>query len=236
MKYSKLLFILTIFIAVSCKKDSEFTGNFGYDYIVDQVGAYTVYHVDSIIYNDFTGEVTDTSFELKEVIVEEFIDNLGRNAQRLERYRRAIGDTEWEVFRSFYIVKGERNAERIEENLRYINFVFPAKVNSTWAGNRFINAVENNKFLANWEYEFTSVDVPLSQNGIDYSNTATIILRDNETAIEKIYAKEIYAKGVGMIYKEWWHLETQNISDKPWEDKAEAGFILKMYAIENGVE
>lgn len=208
----------------------------GYDYIVNQKGAYIVYHVDSTIYNDFTKEITRTSLEMKEVIVEDFIDNLGRNAQRVNRYKRAIGDTDWELFRTYYIVKGKINAERIDENLRYINFVFPAKENITWLGNRFIDAVENNKFLNNWNYKYTSVDAPLTLEGKNYSETATIILRDNETVIEKVYAKEIYAKGIGMIYKEWQHLETQSNFDKPWLEKAEKGYILKMYAIENGME
>lgn len=236
MKYIKLLFLLTILMTISCKKDSDFNPNFGYDYIVNQIGSYTIYHVDSTIYNDFTKEVTDTSIEMKEVVVEDFIDNLGRNAQRVERYKRAIGDTDWELFRTYYIVKGTINSERIDENLRYINFAFSPKVGLTWEGNRFIDGVDNNKYLANWEYKYTSVDVPLNVEGTDYSETATIILRDNETQIEKVYAKEIYAKGVGMVYKEWWHLETQNNFEKPWKEKAEKGYIIKMYAIEHGME
>lgn len=237
MKYIKLLFILTIFVAVSCKKDTDdFKVDLDYDYIVNEIGAYTIYHVDSVVYNDFTGVITDTSIEMKEVIVENFTDNLGRAAQRVERYKRAIGETEWELFRTFYIVKDKRFAERIDENLRYINFVFPAKENITWEGNRYIKAVDNNKFLANWDYKYTSVDVPETIKGKIYPETATILLRDNETVIEKIYAKEIYAKGVGMIYKEWWHLETQKNFEKPWVDKAEKGFIIKMYAIEHGME
>jgi hypothetical protein len=237
MKYNKILFLMIILMTVSCKKDSDFNADFGYDYIVNQIGSYTIYHVDSTVYNDFTKTVTDTSIELKEVVVEDFIDNLGRNAQRVERYKRAVGDTSnWELFRTFYIVKGKNNAERVDENLRYINFVFPAKENLTWEGNRFIDAVDNNKFLADWTYKFTSVDVPETINGINYPEAATIILRDNETAIEKVFAKEIYAKGVGMIYKEWQHLETQKDLEKPWPDKAEKGYIIKMYAIEHGME
>lgn len=236
MRYIKLVFILTIFLAVSCKKDSEFTPDFGFDYIVNDIGAYVIYHVDSTVFNDFTGEETNTSIELKELVVENFTDNLGRDAQRIERYKRAIGDTEWELFRTYYIVKGDRNSEKIDENLRYINFVFPANENITWSGNKYINPVDNNKFLANWEYKYTSVDVPETINGINYPETATIILRDNETVIEKVFAKEIYAKNVGMIYKEWWHLETQKDFEKPWEEKAEKGYIIKMYAIEHGME
>lgn len=237
MKYIKILFLISLFVTVSCKKDSdEFKPDLSSEYIVNQIGAFVVYHVDSTVYNDFTDEVTRSLFEMKEVVAEDFIDNLGRNAQRIERYKRAIGDSTWNLNRTYYIVKNKTNSERIEENLRFINFVFPAKENITWSGNRFINTTGNNKYLENWDYKFTSVGIPQTIKGLVFPETATIILRDNETVIEKVFAKEIYAKGVGMVYKEWWHLETQKDFEKPWEEKAEKGYIIKMSAIEYGME
>lgn len=59
---------------------------------------------------------------------------------------------------------------------------------------------------------------------------------DKENAIEKTFAKEVYARGIGMVYKEWWHLETQKIVDDPWLEKAEKGYIIKMQIIDYGKE
>lgn len=238
MKYFNVLFfICLVAIVASCKKDEETTElDLGYDYIVEDIGSYVIYQVDSTIYNDFDATIRNVSIQFKEKVTETFKDNLGRDAHRVERYMRATAEDDWRLVRTYYFVKQERAYEKVEENLRFISFVFPPSKDLTWSGNRYIETVDNNKYLSDWEYKFTDVNASATVNGINYPSAATILLRDRETVIEKIYAKEIYARGVGMIYKEWWHLETQNNFEKPWLEKAEKGFIVKMQAISHGVE
>ncbi len=238
MKYFKLLsFICLVGILASCKKDEETKElDLGYDYIVEDIGSYIVYQVDSIIYNDFDASIRNVSLQIKEKIVENFKDNLDRDAHRVERYVRENAEADWHLNRTYYLVKQERACEKVEENLRFVSFVFPPKQNLEWEGNRFIEAVDNNKYLADWTYKLTTVNTPATINGVNYDNTATVLLRDRETQIEKVFAKEIYARGVGMVYKEWWYLETQNNFEKPWLEKAEKGYVVKIQAIEHGRE
>lgn len=238
MKYFKLLsFICLVGILASCKKDEETKElDLGYDYFVENIGSYVIYQVDSTIYNDFDATIRNVSVQFKEKIVENFKDNLDREAHRVERYVRANADEDWRLARTYYFVKQERALEKVEENLRFVSFVFPPKENLEWEGNRFIETVDNNKYLADWKYKLTTVNAPATVNGVNYAHTATVLLRDRETQIEKIFAKEIYARGVGMIYKEWWHLETQTNFEKPWLEKAEKGYVIKMQAITHGVE
>lgn len=232
-----LIYILLLGSMISCKKDSEeFVPQFEYDYVNTSIGSYVIYQVDSTVYNDFDASVRTNSVQFKEVVTEDFLDNLNRKAQRISRFERASDEDEWVESRSYYVVKEKSTFEKVEENLRFISFVFPPKVELSWKGNKYIQPIDNNKYLGDWEYKFTSVNQPSTILGKLYSETATILLRDRETAIEKVFAKEVYAKNVGLVYKEWWHLETQNISDKPWEEKAEKGYIVKMQAIEHGVE
>ncbi|HZH67831.1 MAG TPA: hypothetical protein VFD65_01415 [Chitinophagales bacterium] len=238
MKHIKHLYILSFLLLLfSCQKD-EVTEpiDYGYDYIVDDIGHYIIYQVDSTIYNDFDNTVRDTSLQFKEIIVEVFEDVLGREAHRVERYERKDSDSQWVLTRTYYFVKGRRSLEKIEENLRFVSFVFPPNSNLSWDGNRYIEAVDNVKYLSNWEYKYISVDAPSTILGKDYSQTAEVLLVDKENAIEKTYAKEIYAREIGMVYKEWWHLETQKIVEDPWLEKAEKGYILKMQIIDYGQE
>lgn len=235
--FKSLIYIVFITLLASCKKDSEDVNiDLGYDYVNTEIGSYIIYQVDSTIYNDFDASVRSNSVQFKEIVDEDFLDNLGRNVQRIFRYERANDSLDWELKRSYYVVKTKTSFEKIEENLRFISFVFPPKKDVTWKGNKHIHAVDNNKYLADWNYTFTNVNTPATVLGVNYPQTATITLRDRETAIEKVFAKEIYARNVGMVYKEWWHLETQKINDNPWTDKAEKGYIIKMQAIEYGKE
>ncbi|MCO5233994.1 MAG: hypothetical protein LC105_02815 [Chitinophagales bacterium] len=238
MKYiNTFIFIGIVGIITACKKDTDKTViDLKTDYFVDDVGSFIVYQVDSVLYNDFTGEVTSKSTVVKEKVVEEFKDDMNRLAKRWEKYTFDSTDKVWKAFRSYYTVRQNQSIERVEENLRFISIVFPPKKDLTWKGNRFINAVDNNKYLSDWTYLFTTVDVPTTVLKNNFDLTATILLRDKETAIERVFAKEIYARGVGLIYKEWWHLETQNISDLPWVDKAENGYIVKWQALDYGKE
>lgn len=232
-----LIYILLLGVVISCKKDSEeFVPNYEHEYINTAIGSYIIYQVDSTVYNDFDATVRTNSVQFKEVVTEDFLDNLNRTAQRIARFERNSDEEEWVETRSYYIVKEKTTLEKIEENLRFISFIFPPKVDQTWKGNQYIQPVDNNKYLADWTYKFTSVNQAATVLGKTYAETATILLRDRETAIEKVFAKEIYAKNVGLVYKEWWHLETQNISDLPWTEKAQKGYIIKMQAIEHGVE
>lgn len=232
-----LLFTTLIGLVVSCNKDKEEVEmDLGYEYINTEIGSYVVYQVDSTIYNDFDATVTHRRLQFKDKIVEEFADNLGRPAHRVERYTRDSSDQSWHLARTYYFVKQGRAYEKVEENLRFVSFVFPPKKDATWNGNRYIEAVDNNDYLADWSYKYTEVNVPATINGIEYPLTSTVLLRDRETVIRKVFAKEVFAKGVGLVYKEWWKLDTQNNFEKPWEEKAEKGYIVKMQAISHGVE
>jgi len=43
----------------------------------------------------------------------------------------------------------------------------------------------------------------------------------------------MYAENVGLIYKEYWDLKTQDIQvGVPWEEKAEEGWIIRQKVID----
>lgn len=238
MKYIKGLFLCVgMALLVACSKDDEdVVVDFEYEYVNTEIGSYIIYQVDSTVYNDFDLSVRTNSVQFKEVVEENFKDNLGRDAQRVVRYERKDESEEWTLKRAYYIVKTPQSLEKVEENLRFISFVFPPKENKTWKGNIYIEGVDNNKYLADWEYRFTQVNQTATILGNVYPNTSTILLRDRETVIEKVYAKEVYAKNIGMIFKEWWHLESQDNFDKPWPERAQRGYIIKLQAIGYGKE
>jgi hypothetical protein len=64
----------------------------------------------------------------------------------------------------------------------------------------------------------------------------TVQNADSENLIELRLAHEKYARGVGLVYRELWILDTQCIEDcigMTWEQKAEKGFILKQTLIDH---
>lgn len=205
MKMFKYIFLFFIFIGivvVSCKKDASTSSTIdaGYNYFPDDIGRYIIYEVDSIAYDDQSHAPDTTRYLLKEVIASSFIDNSGRSALRIERFVKIYNDSipydsmTWVGPRVWYANKTATTAEKIEENIRYIKLVFPAKKGSEWDGNSY--NVLGEKF-----YEILSINEPETMNAIAFDSVVTVKHFEQINFIEYIYEVEKYARDIGLIYK-----------------------------------
>ncbi|HET6989704.1 MAG TPA: hypothetical protein VFJ43_00195, partial [Bacteroidia bacterium] len=91
---SRTLFVgmFALFCISSCKKDHPVT-DAGYNYFPNNIGHYCIYEVDSTVYDNFNHDTVHYRYEVKEVIESYFTDNMGRQAMRVERYKRPYIDT-----------------------------------------------------------------------------------------------------------------------------------------------
>jgi hypothetical protein len=138
-------------------------------------------------------------YQLKEYIESNFIDNSGRNTQRIERYIRKNDTTQWIIRNVWYANSINNNIEKVEDNIRYVKLIFPIKIHKQWDGNAF-NVFDMQK------YEYTSIENPYVVNGINYPNTLTVTQKDETSLIHKDYAVEVYAKNIGLIYKRSYYM------------------------------
>ncbi|HRG36137.1 MAG TPA: hypothetical protein PK355_07610 [Chitinophagales bacterium] len=142
MKYKFTIFLFfcfTLIAIISCKKETDVSKyDIGYDYFPNEYGNFVIYKVDSVLFNDFDNSRRYNTVYLKEKIGEQFVDNLGRTANKILRYYADSLTTNWEIFNVDYLVKTNLVAERVEDNLRYIKMVFPNDVGLKWLGNKFI--------------------------------------------------------------------------------------------------
>jgi len=221
-------FSLIVIILAACKKQEPepFEIDFGYGYYPLDTGMVWIYDVDSIIYDNFTDPVTiDTiSFQIKEYVESIFEDNEGRDAYRIEVYKRMDEDNDWEIDNVFYANKTRETAEKIENNLRFIKLVFPVSLGKTWDGNSYIEAKDDLEYLDNWEYQITNVGGSFNVGSETFTNTVTILQEDELNVVEKRKGVEVYEHGVGMVYKELIKLDRPNQPLGDWE----RGFIINM--------
>lgn len=238
---SGLILVMALFV-LSCQNETEdVVLDFGYDYLPTDSGHYVIYKGDSIIYDDFFNpvKVTRVSFYLKEVIQSHFIDNLGRPADRIERYVRNSESDPWQLLNVWYQVVGKTSGERVEDNLRYVKMIFPQQVGDDWFGNKYITEdipyIEP-QFYFPWKYRILSKDVPYVNAWATFDSSITILQEDDSTAINKTYSLEKYARHVGLVYKELWVVKGQTNIGEPWIDRAEKGFIVTLQAIDSGTE
>ena len=176
-----------------------------------KIGAWYIYDVDSLTYNDFTTPVTvDTFvFQVKEEITDTFTDLAGRLNYRLERSKRFYNDSivfdslNWKPTDVWFITKNGDDIERVEENNRFVSLLNPIRNETVWDGNVF-------NFMDNLDYTYENIEAPFDV----YGNTVTVnqILEDKLVIIYKKY-EEVYAKDIGLVNRIRIDVESQNLAD-----------------------
>jgi hypothetical protein len=192
-----LFILLTGLFFQSCKEKTTQPQDFGYDYFPVEVGSWITYDVEDTRYDVQT--ITET-YQLKELIESETTDNQGRPSLRIVRYWRQTDNDPWEIKDVWLSTRTKSTAEKVEENVRYVKFVFPIRDYQTWNGNIYNSEPE-------WEYYYDSINEPRVVNNIAFDETIKIVQAENFNLIQEQDAYEIYAKNVGLVYRKLINLE-----------------------------
>lgn len=174
----------------------------GYNYFPVNIGHWVVYNVDSISYNDFTGEVDSFKFQMKEYVESVFADNEGNETYRLERFYRPDDTSDWVLKNVWAINLTASNAQKVEENIRIVKLVFPVESGTKWNGNIYNN-------LGSQTYEYQNAGSTFQIGGFTFDSTVIVSQKDELTLISEKYEQEVYATQVGMIYKKYINLVKQ---------------------------
>lgn len=217
-KYEIYIIILAITTFItSCKKETEILSTEPINsYYPLSIGNSITYSIDSTTYINFGTEKVVRSYLIKDVVDSMIIDNLGRNSYKIRRKLRSNADTTiWDDISSYLVTQHDGRLELIQDNQRYLKLLEPIKDNFEWNGNSFINTISNPElqYLDQWRYYYTDVGMPFTTNNVNFPETITIIQRNDvlgdtlnkDNYFEVNYSKEVYAKGIGLIFKEFLH-------------------------------
>jgi hypothetical protein len=226
LKPLKILLTLLILTALnSCEESEGIPAAANMDaYYPLQVGKYITYRLDSTVYVNL-----NTKREVHTYIVQDKIDaiikdNLGNDAYRIRRTIRSNTDTTvWTDNATFLVSQNRQKTELLDNNIRFIKLINPVKEFQSWFGNSQINTVDQTlRFYENWEYFYEQVGTPYTVNNKTFPETITVNQIDevdgnpgsqnNAYTIKK--SIEVYAKGVGLIYKDFLH-EAWQVTPKP---------------------
>ena len=199
-----LVFLLfASFLAFNgCDKESVVEEHLYHEYFPVNVGHWVVYDVDSIVYDDFTGEIDTFNYQVKEVFDSNYTDASGNESIRLERFIRNEPGAAWEIKNAWSARRLPARAEKVEENIRYIKLAFPPKINKTWNGNAYNIKDEQS-------YRITNIHKEHTINELSFDSVATVLHIDEQTLISEKYRVEKFAKNVGLIKKEYVDLEKE---------------------------
>ncbi len=210
-----------LIIISSCRKTSEtIEAAPATEYYLLEPGKYITYNLDSTVYINFGERDTVISYQVRDLVDEKFLDNAGRQAFRILRSIRTGSSQQWRPNNTFMAVYGEKGIEFIENNLRFLKLVDPVKNGFSWKGNSYIETgsfTSDVNYLEGWNYTYDSVNVPLMLGQQVIDSTIKVIQADevfgddpsSPFAVygEKNYSVEKYAKGIGLIFKDFLHWE-----------------------------
>ena len=214
-----LLLLTLSFSLTKCNKKETLSSPALSDYYPLKLGKYIVYRVDSTVTTQFGVSLEVHSYLFKDSVADEITDNLGRKAYRI--YRK-ITDTNGiapyqSIATMMTVPVGTDWIEHIENNLRYMKLRWPIRDGMEWKGNSFIEVSSlnsPNQYLADWNYTYQNIGQPYMVNQTTFDTTITVIQRDEtipegpfdpEVYKQRNYSIEVYAKDVGLIYKEFLH-------------------------------
>lgn len=193
-----------------------------------KVGKTFTYRLDSTVVATFGTALQKTYYLAKDSVESSFLDNQGRQSYRIYRYiTDTLASKPYQYAATYFAVIDNNKIEYVDDNLRFITLVNPVSSATTWKGNSYINTTTNitNYFLNNWQYQYQDIDAAYTVKKGSINNTVTVLQQDESSSptfnpnfyYNKTYSVEVYAKGIGLIYKDFLHYTYQVTPSKFYE-------------------
>jgi hypothetical protein len=229
--------IIGLLICGSCKKNYNYPSGQVTDYAQLQPGKYITYRLDSLVFINFGTQDTVISYLARDIIDSLLTDNLGRPSWRVIRYLSdTTGTQPWTVTETYMITPTRQALEVIENNMRYLKLELPIVDGFSWNGNSYIDTHTtysnvpdlgswDYSYMAGWNYTYDSVGLSFNvlagsipgaitvQQANDSTGTPSNIVDSLVSSVT--YSEEIYAKGIGLIFKNsvYWQYQPPNVSE-----------------------
>ncbi len=206
-----IFYCLVVLVAAGCSRQIEPNfDDFGYNYFPLNVGDFRVYQVEQITFRGIDVGTDSLDFQLREHVVDSFINQAGGVSYKVERSTRLLPTDPWVLDSVWTARRDEVRAVSTENNTPFIKLVFPISEGKTWDGNKLNNAPCTNDLglsdsLYCDAYEMVSIRENFELDTMVFENTITVIQQDSRDPLfitSDDVRKEVYQLDVGLVYKE----------------------------------
>ena len=220
MKYWFII-LLSFVCLIGCKKQSETLALDDISTLYPmQVGRVFIYRMDSTRISNYA--FSTVYYLAKDSVVNTFVDNQGRTCYSVLRsLTDTLASQPYQHNETYYVAYDKNKIETVDgNNRRFINLVNPVSYNTTWSGNSYLDTsvnpiysqviITDNTSYLGWTYQYTAINQPYAVIDSTFPNTFTVQqIADSSGTFDpnnisfKTYTVEVYAKGVGLVYKEF---------------------------------
>jgi hypothetical protein len=176
----------------------------GLKYYPLKTGDFWIYKVTETRYrNQFAEQASDSaSYYVREQIDTVFRDLAGEDTYKFTRSRRNMPAEAWSQDSVYVVNKSSSDVRLTQNNKRVVAFIIPVLEGKQWNAHIFNTQSSVNNPAEETFYSFAKVGQPSVISGVTYANTVKVVQLANENAIEQQDLHEVYAFGVGRIYKQ----------------------------------
>lgn len=225
---------------VGCQSREVLPKRSGHEFVPAQVGDYWEYGVTTTTFSAVNGQTNELS-ELRLDVVDQVILG-GQVTFIVQRRTRPQGSTTWQAAETWSARVDQFQYVLQEGNVPFVKLQFPLVEGKTWDGN-LLNTLGGTEICPDGTatcdtYNVTQLYQPFELPGIFlYDDTVTIVESDeDDPIIMKDLRKAVYAKEIGMVYREEIHLEYCTVGPCIGQQVVENGSIVRLTLTTHGHE
>lgn len=246
----KYLYIsILAFLVASCTEEKEvFKTDAITDYMPLSVGRSVTYRLDSTVFERSGTIVAVHKYQVKHSVVQETTTENGSKTylvQRTLNNENATGN--WINNGNYYIVLYDKKMEVINNNLRVVALQAPLSKDFSWKGNSQVSFdpykpmfdMAAGREMNKWDFTYTNFGSETFGEQ-QYNDVWTVeqhneILNIPPTPDTKIGTKEVsvekYARGIGLVYKDFHIYEYQGAGSADNPEAHYTGFGITMWIV-----
>lgn len=227
-----LAFLLATLVLLSCSDDEELPAGSEGDFFPLETGTFFLYDVDETVYSGLQ-QSAHFKYELKVVVADSFVNSAGGSTYVLQRFRKDSASADFQVLETWSARVEPSQVVVNEGNLSFVILAFPLVVGKQWNGNA-INSLggeevcgENPTFACDL-YEIADTGFSFEAGGQTFTETLEVVQNNNaDLIVGQDIRREIYARKVGLVYKESTVLEFCTVGECIGQQQIEKGFELR---------
>jgi hypothetical protein len=235
-----LVVSLLVILVQSCQSPEVFPKRTGHEFVPISVGAYWEYAITETTISAVNGQTNELS-ELRVEVIDS-VNFSGQVTYILQRSTRPQGAASWSAAETWSARLETFQYVQQEGNVPFIKLQFPLSEGKSWDGNALntlggTDACPNGTFLCD-NYTVSNLNQSFELPGVFlYDNTVTIVENDDDDPIVmKDLRQTVYAKDVGLVYREELHLEYCTVGSCIGQQVVENGFISRQTLTSYGLE